>query len=222
MEVILLERVAKLGQIGDVVKVKNGFARNYLLPQNKALRATKSNLEVFEAQRKEIEARNLEAKKEAEAVAAKMDNVSAVIIRSAGETGQLYGSVSTRDIVDVLSEQGYSVARSQVVLDRAIKALGIEEVEIRLHPEVSITVKINVARSEAEAEMQEKGVAAAAAEEEAAEISVEDYFETQEAAEAAEAALTEEEEAEVQAAAEEEVAEEEASVGEAEEEEKSE
>ncbi|WP_321391381.1 50S ribosomal protein L9 [Emcibacter sp.] len=197
MEVILLERVAKLGQIGDVVSVKNGFARNFLLPQNKALRATKANLEVFEAQRKEIEARNLEAKKEAEAVAAKMDDVSAIIIRSAGETGQLYGSVSTRDIVEVLAEQGYNINRSQVVLDKAIKALGIEEIEIRLHPEVSITVKINVARSAAEAEMQEQGVAAAAAEEAAAaDISVEDYFETPEAAEAAEAVLSEETEEE--------------------------
>jgi large subunit ribosomal protein L9 len=206
MEVILLERVAKLGQIGDVVSVKNGFARNYLLPQQKALRATKANLAVFEAQRKEIEARNLEARKEAEAVAGKMDDVSAVIIRSAGESGQLYGSVSTRDIVDVLADQGYTVSRNQVILDRAIKNLGLEEIEIRLHPEVSVTVQINVARSEAEAEMQAKGIDTTV-EEEAAEISVEDYFEP-EAAEEVAAELAEESEAEVEAAAEEEATEE--------------
>tara|TARA_B100001939_G_scaffold331712_1_gene329987 strand:- start:10397 stop:11041 length:645 start_codon:yes stop_codon:yes gene_type:complete len=176
MQVILLERIAKLGQIGDVVSVKDGYARNFLLPQNKALRATKANLDYFEAQRKEIEARNLEAKKEAEAVAAKMDNVSAIIIRSAGDSGQLYGSVSSRDIAAALLEQGYQVNRNQIVLDRAIKSIGIYAIEIRLHPEVSVTVSINVARSKDEAEIQAKGEEVRAREA-AEEISVEDYFE---------------------------------------------
>jgi large subunit ribosomal protein L9 len=154
MEIILLERVEKLGQIGDVVKVKPGFARNYLLPQKKALRATKANLAVFEKQRSQIEANNLEAKGEAEKVAARMDDVQIVVIRQAGDTGQLYGSVSARDIAEALTESGYTVSRGQVAIEQPIKTLGLEKVRIRLHPEVSVIVTVNVARSAEEAEMQ--------------------------------------------------------------------
>jgi len=154
MEVILLERVPSLGQMGDVVAVRPGFARNFLLPRRKALRATETNKAVFEAQRKEIEARNLERRKEAESVAAKMGGARAALIRQAGESGQLYGSVSARDIADKLSEQGFQVERSQVELERPIKTLGVYDVKIRLHPEVSVEIKANVARSEGEAEQQ--------------------------------------------------------------------
>ncbi|MGF6231323.1 large subunit ribosomal protein L9 [Inquilinus ginsengisoli] len=154
MEIILLERVEKLGQIGDVVKVKPGFARNYLLPQKKALRATKANLAVFEKQRIQIEANNLEAKAEAEKVAGRMDDVQIVIIRQAGDTGQLYGSVSARDIAEALTEAGYTVSRGQVAIEQPIKTLGLEKIRIRLHPEVSVIVTVNVARSAEEAEMQ--------------------------------------------------------------------
>jgi large subunit ribosomal protein L9 len=154
MEIILLERVEKLGQIGDVVKVKPGFARNYLLPQKKALRATKANLAVFEKQRVQIEANNLEAKGEAEKVAGRMDDVQIVVIRQAGDTGQLYGSVSARDIAEALTENGYTVSRGQVAIEQPIKTLGLEKVRIRLHPEVSVIVTVNVARSAEEAEMQ--------------------------------------------------------------------
>lgn len=157
MEVILLERIAKLGQMGDVVKVRDGYARNYLLPQEKALRANKGNLARFEAERAQLEARNLERKTEAEGVAAKLDNERFVAIRSAGETGQLYGSVSTRDIADVLSEGGFSVGRDQVRLNRPIKTIGLHAVEILLHPEVEVTVTVNVARSNDEAERQARG-----------------------------------------------------------------
>jgi len=154
MEIILLERVEKLGQIGDVVKVKPGFARNYLLPQKKALRATKANLAVFEKQRAQIEANNLQAKGEAEAVAGRMDDVNIVVIRQAGDSGQLYGSVSARDIAEGLTEAGYTVSRGQVAIEQPIKTLGLEKVRIRLHPEVSVIVTVNVARSAEEAEMQ--------------------------------------------------------------------
>jgi len=154
MEIILLERVEKLGQIGDVVKVKPGFARNYLLPQKKALRATKANLAVFEKQRAQIEANNLQAKGEAEAVAGRMDDVNIVVIRQAGDSGQLYGSVSARDIAEGLTEAGYTVSRGQVAIEQPIKTLGLEKVRIRLHPEVSVIVTVNVARSTEEAEMQ--------------------------------------------------------------------
>ena len=154
MEIILLERVEKLGQIGDVVKVKPGFARNYLLPQKKALRATKANLAVFEKQRAQIEANNLQAKGEAEQVAGRMDDVHIVVIRQAGDTGQLYGSVSARDIAEALTENGYTVSRGQVAIEQPIKTLGLEKVRIRLHPEVSVIVTVNVARSAEEAEMQ--------------------------------------------------------------------
>lgn len=204
MEIILLERVTKLGQIGDVVNVKNGYARNFLLPQNKALRATKANREVFDAQRNEIEAQNLSAKKDAEAVASKMEGASAILIRQAGETGQLYGSVSSRDIVGALDDGGYKIERNQVVLNHSIKTLGIYAISIKLHPEVFVDVNINVARSAEEAEIQAKGGdAAAQADDE--EISVEDYFENEDdAAVAADPEAAEE----VEDAAEEETSEE--------------
>lgn len=157
MQIILLERIAKLGQMGDVVTVKDGFARNYLLPQGKALRANKANLEQFESQRVELEARNLERKKEADALNEKLDGTSYIVIRSAGETGQLYGSVSTRDIAAALDEEGFKVARSQVVLQNPIKVIGMHTVEVVLHPEVSANVVVNVARSEDEAERQAAG-----------------------------------------------------------------
>ena len=157
MEVILLERIARLGQMGDVVRVKDGFARNFLLPQGKALRANDANRKRFESQRSELEARNLERRSEAEAVHGKLEGTSYVIIRSAGETGQLYGSVSTRGIAAALEERGFKVARSQVSLNQPIKVIGLHAVEIVLHPEVTSTVSINVARSEDEAERQARG-----------------------------------------------------------------
>lgn len=185
MDIILLERVAKLGQIGDVVSVKNGFARNFLLPQKKALRATKANMAVFEAQRKEIEANNLKAKTEAEAVAAKMDDVSIILIRQAGESGQLFGSVTARDIADALEAAGYKVTKNQIILNRAIKILGLNDIAVRLHAEVDINVVVNVARSAEEAEIQAAGGDVDAKQEEEEEFAVEDYFEKEEDAEAA-------------------------------------
>ena len=158
MEVILLERIERLGQMGDVVNVKNGFARNYLLPKGKAMRATKANRERFEQQRVELETRNIERRQEAEAAAAKMQGVKIVLVRQASDTGQLYGSVTARDVAESLGEAGYRVARPQVTLDRPIKSLGIHPVRIVLHPEVSVTVDCNVARSQAEAEQQEAGI----------------------------------------------------------------
>lgn len=157
MEIILLERVEKLGQIGDVVNVKNGFARNYLLPNKKALRATKANLAYFETQRKEIEAQNLAARTEAEAVAAKMNDLSVVLLRQAGESGQLYGSVTSRDIAVEITEAGFKVVRSQVILPMPIKTIGLVTVSVRLHAEVSVNVTVNVARSAEEAELQAAG-----------------------------------------------------------------
>ncbi len=157
MQVVLLERVRNLGAIGDVVEVRNGFARNWLLPQGKALRATKQNIAYFEAQRVEIEKRNAERRADAETHAKDFDGLSVVVIRQAGETGQLYGSVSTRDVSDALTEQGHQVSRADVRLDRAIKAIGLHEVEIQLHPEVVVTVSVNVARSSDEAERQARG-----------------------------------------------------------------
>ena len=154
MQVILLERIEKLGQMGDVVTVKPGYARNYLLPQHKALRATKSNLEVFESKRSQLEAQNLERKQEAESVAGKLDDLQVVMIRQAGDTGQLYGSVTARDLSDAVTESGFTVERRQVVMDKAIKMLGLHPVKVRLHPEVTVTVVANVARSEVEAEAQ--------------------------------------------------------------------
>lgn len=157
MNIILLERIAKLGQMGDTVKVKDGYARNYLLPQGKALRANKANLAVFESQRSDLEARNLERKSEAEQVHEKLDGNTYIVIRSAGETGQLYGSVTTRDIADTLDDAGFKVARNQVSLRTPIKVIGIHEISITLHPEVDSTVSVNVARSEDEAELQASG-----------------------------------------------------------------
>ncbi len=157
MEVILLERVAKLGQMGETVKVRDGYARNFLLPRNKALRATKANKERFETQRSQLEARNLELRKEAEGVGAKLDGQSFVIVRQAGETGVLYGSVSTRDLADVLTQGGFSVGRDQIVLNAPIKTLGLHTVPVSLHPEVEVRVTINVARSPEEAERQARG-----------------------------------------------------------------
>lgn len=158
MEVILLERIERLGQMGDVVTVKAGFARNYLLPKGKALRATKGNIERFETERVELEGRNLARRQEAEAVAEKMQGVKVVLVRQASDTGQLYGSVTARDIADSLVEAGYRVTRQQVTLNRPIKTLGIHPVRVVLHPEVGISVDCNVARSEAEAEQQEAGI----------------------------------------------------------------
>jgi large subunit ribosomal protein L9 len=157
MEVILLERIAKLGQMGDEVKVKDGYARNYLLPQGKALRANKANRERFERERAQLEARNLEQKTEAEAVGAKLEGESYIAIRSAGDSGQLYGSVSTRDIADLVTAGGFSLERNQVALNQPIKTLGIHPVVLALHPEVEVTVTLNVARSQEEAERQARG-----------------------------------------------------------------
>jgi large subunit ribosomal protein L9 len=182
MEVILLERVEKLGQMGDVVNVKNGYARNFLLPRKKAPRATKSNISYFETQRKDLEARNLENRAEAEAVAGKMEGAKVVLIRQAGETGQLYGSVSARDIAVSLTEDGYKVERSQVVLDRPIKILGLHEIRVVLHPEVSQLIEANVARSPEEAELQAQGIVIGEQDvdiDEAAEVSAEEAAEVE-------------------------------------------
>ena len=157
MKVILLERVEKLGAIGDVVQVKDGFARNFLLPRSKALRANSANLKVFEGQRAQIEARNAEARAQAEKAGETLDGSTYVLIRQAGDSGQLYGSVSGRDVSDAVAAEGGKVDRSQVILDRPIKTLGVHEVKVRLHPEVTISVKINIARSVDEAERQARG-----------------------------------------------------------------
>ena len=157
MEVILLERVAKLCQMGETVRVKEGFARNFLLPRGKALRATDANKKRFEGQRAQLEARNLEAKSEAAKVAEQLDGKSFTIIRQAGETGQLYGSVSTRDIAEAISAGGVSVSRNQIALTTPIKAIGLHDVPVHLHAEVESHVSINVARSPEEAERQAKG-----------------------------------------------------------------
>jgi large subunit ribosomal protein L9 len=157
MQVILLERVAKLGQMGDVVAVKNGYARNFLLPQGKALSASKGNIEAFEAQKAQLEARNLETKKEAEDMASRLDGQQFIVIRSASDAGALYGSVTTRDTADVASADGFSVDRKQVVIGTPIKELGLHDVSIVLHPEVSATIQLNVARSTEEAELQASG-----------------------------------------------------------------
>ncbi len=171
MQVILLERVEKLGQMGEEVKVKDGFGRNYLLPQKKALRATKANREFFQTQKAQLEARNLENKKEAEKIAKQLDGKTFALLRQAGDRGQLYGSVSPRDIADAISAGGVTVNRTQVPLDKAIKHIGLVPVQVVLHPEVRVTVTLNVARTEDEAERQAKGenvLAERGAEEEAA------------------------------------------------------
>jgi large subunit ribosomal protein L9 len=157
MQVILLERIGRLGQMGDVVNVKDGYARNYLLPQGKALRATDDNRARFETQRAQLEARNLELKKEAEAVAGKLDGKAFIAIRQAGDTGQLYGSVTPRDISELVTAGGFSLDRRQVVLDSPIKTLGVHNARVVLHPEVVVKVSVNVARSQDEAERQARG-----------------------------------------------------------------
>ena len=154
MEVILLERIEKLGQMGDVVNVKAGFARNYLLPQNKALRKTKQNLTHFESQRAQLEAENLTKKTEAEKIADKLKGMKITILRAAGETGQLYGSVTSRDIAETVTKSGVSINRNQVILNKALKVLGLEPIRISLHPEVSVEVIANIARNKDEAEQQ--------------------------------------------------------------------
>lgn len=158
MEIILLERVEKLGVIGDVVKVKDGFARNYLLPNKKALRSNAANRKVFEANRERIVAENAARRTEAETEAKTIDGITLTLIRQSSNTGQLYGSVAVRDLVEALNADGHKVTKAQVVLDRPIKTIGMSDVRIALHPEVAVTIKVNVARSPEEAEMQAKGV----------------------------------------------------------------
>ena len=190
MQVVLLSRVENLGQMGDVVTVKDGYARNFLIPTKKALRATKENLAYFDAQRKVLEAANLNSKKDAESAAAKMTNVSVIVIRQAADSGRLYGSVTARDVADAVSAKGFSVHRNQVTLTQSVKDLGLYEASIALHPEVSVTAIVNVARSEEEAAAQVTRAAEEAkkaSEKAAAPVAVE--------APAAEEAATSEEEA---------------------------
>jgi len=157
MEVILLERVEKLGAIGDVVKVKNGYARNFLLPNGKALRANEANRKVFEANRERIESQNAERRTAAEKDSKKIEGATVQLIRQASNVGQLYGSVSARDLAEALEAQGHKIAKNQIVLDKPIKTIGMQDVKIALHPEVSVTIRINVARSPEEAELQAQG-----------------------------------------------------------------
>jgi large subunit ribosomal protein L9 len=157
MKVILLERVEGWGALGDVVNVKDGYARNFLLPRSKALRANAANLKVFEGQRADIEARNAKAKESAGKAGEKLDGTSYILIRQAGESGQLYGSVAGRDVADAVNAEGGKVERAMVVLDKPIKTLGLHEVKVRLHPEVTVTVTLNIARSQDEAERQARG-----------------------------------------------------------------
>jgi large subunit ribosomal protein L9 len=156
MEVILLERIEKLGQMGDVVAVKSGYARNYLLPQKKALRKTKDNLSLFDTQKAQLQAENLTRRAEAEQVASKIEGLTVPIIRAAGESGQLYGSVTARDISEAITKAGMTVTRQQVVLDRALKTLGLEPIRVVLHPEVSLDITVNIARTDDEADQQLK------------------------------------------------------------------
>jgi len=179
MQVILLERIEKLGQMGDEVKVKDGFARNFLLPEKKALRATKANREFFSTQKAQLEANNLERKKDAEAVAGKLKGQTFVLLRQAGDRGQLYGSVSPRDISDIITAGGFTISRTQVPLDKAIKSIGLFPLFVVLHPEVRVSVTINVARSEEEAERQARGedVLAEKTDAEEAKVAAEELFE---------------------------------------------
>lgn len=170
MQVILLQRIGRLGQIGDIVNVKDGYARNFLLPQKKALRATEDNKKVFEGRRAQLEADNLAHKSEAEAVSAKLTGKSFVLIRAAGDTGQLYGSVSTRDIATVITEGGFTVDRNQIVLEKPIKALGVTSAKVQLHPEVVASIDLNIARSQDEADKQARGEDVAVVKEEALEL----------------------------------------------------
>lgn len=177
MEVILLERIERLGQMGDVVRVKPGYARNFLLPRKKALRKTKDNLAYFESRRTELEANNLKRRSEAEAVAKKVDNVQVVLVRQASDTGQLYGSVRPRDVAEAASAEGVKIESNQVKLDIPIKTLGLHKLRVALHPEVSITVVVNVARSQEEAKLQAEGKSIAAEAEVEPEEAVTDVFE---------------------------------------------
>ncbi|MBW7922400.1 MAG: 50S ribosomal protein L9 [Rubellimicrobium sp.] len=179
MQVILLERVARLGQMGEVVSVRPGFARNYLLPQGKALRANDANISRFEEQKAQLEARNLETRKEAESLGERLDGESFVVIRSASDGGALYGSVTPRDVAEAATAGGFSVDKRQVILNAPIKELGLHGVTVRLHPEVDVTVTVNVARSPEEAELQASGKSIqdlAAEEEAAAEMDIEALF----------------------------------------------
>lgn len=179
MDVILLERVAKLGQMGEVVKVKDGFARNFLLPQGKAMRVNAANLARFEAEKAQLEARNLETKKEAEALAETLDGQTFIVIRSASDAGALYGSVTTRDVATCATDAGFTVDKGQVVMINTIKELGLHEANVVLHPEVTAVVTMNVARSEEEAELQASGKSVqdiAAEEEAAADFEIQELF----------------------------------------------
>jgi large subunit ribosomal protein L9 len=201
MEVILLERIENLGQMGDVVRVKDGYARNYLLRQKKALRATKGNMERFEQERVQLEADNLDRRKDAEAVGVKLDGLSVVMLRQAAESAQLYGSVNARDVAKAVTDAGFTVGRRQVLLGAAIKSLGVHPVRVALHPEVTVLIEVNVARSAEEAEMQARaGAAIAAGAVEAVEetASVEEFFE-EEALHEAEDEIAAAESAEVEA-----------------------
>ena len=179
MQVILLERIEKLGQMGDEVRVKDGFARNFLLPKKKALRATKANRDYFQGQKAQLEAHNLDRKKDADAIAKKLGGKSFTLIRQAGDRGQLYGSVSPRDIADVVTAGGFTIARTQVPIDKAIKTIGLHPISVVLHPEVRISVTINVARTEDEAERQARGedVLVEQTEEEEVRVNAEALFE---------------------------------------------
>jgi large subunit ribosomal protein L9 len=196
MEIVLLERIARLGQMGDVVKVKDGFARNFLLPQGKALRANERNLKIFEAQKAQIEAKHLELEKEAKVVGEKIEGQTFILIRQAGESGHLYGSVSTRDIAEASTAGGFTIERSQVELNTPIKETGIHEVLIRLHADVTATISVNVARTEDEAELQAKGVdvnSDMTDEEQDVLALAEEVFESEELAQEAAAELSDEE-----------------------------
>lgn len=201
MQIVLLERIAKLGQMGDVVTVKDGYARNFLLPQGKALRANKSNLERFETERAQLEARNLERREEAEAVSVKLDGQNFVVIRQSGDSGQLYGSVTPRDISELLSAGGFDVSRNQVAIEQPIKNLGLHTVSITLHPEVACSVIVNVARTDDEAKRQEAGedVTVEPGLEEEATLQVEEVFEEGVSVDVADEAVELAEEAEAEA-----------------------
>ncbi len=186
MEVILLERVAKLGQMGEVVRVKDGFARNFLLPHGKALRATKDNRAKYETMKTHLEARNIELKGEAQVVAEKLNGQSFVVIRQASDTGHLYGSVSPRDLVSIMSTGGFEVSRNQIAIGAPIKTIGLHKVPVALHPEIEVIITVNVARSADEAERIARGEdVITRREEEAEEVEAEDFFENPEAITAA-------------------------------------
>jgi len=196
MQVILLERVEKLGQMGEVVNVKNGYARNFLLPQKKALRATSINKERFEKERAQLEVRNLERRKEAASIGEKLEGQSFIILRQASESGQLYGSVNTRDIAEIITQGGFSIARSQINLDHPIKTISLHSTRLILHPEVSVNVEINVARTAEEAERQARGEQVTEVRDEVEDqevINAEEVFETAELALAASEELAESE-----------------------------